>query len=155
MGKKASDELCRQNYYRLRTLFDSAVEDHSRFKMVYACSVDASLGYEWYGRVTVRKYANYAIGFDEIANEIVIVPVEVDMSDYGQPLYLKNSDIKSAKQSFVTKAITIKDKRLPRKYIQLYVQECLNEDPDNVCILIKQDEEAKQFQQFFKEYYSK
>ena len=155
MGNKASDEICRQNYDRLRSLFDSAVEDNSRFEMVYAYGMDVGLIDALIVRVTTSTYSSYAVGFDKIANEIAILPVSVDLSSHSQPFYLKNRDIKKAKRGFISKEITIYDDRLPKKYIQFNVPEFINEDPDDVVLLVKQDEEAKQFQKFFKERFSK
>ena len=153
MGKRAPDDVCRNNFVRLRSLFDSVVPDHARFQMVYACGVEARMSYTLVTRTTAYTYASYAVGFDVAANEIVIVPVPPDLSSHGKPVYLAHNEITSARQSFVTKEITIKDKRLPRKYVQLIVQDCINEDPDGVCLLVKQDDEAKRFLEFFKQTY--
>jgi hypothetical protein len=51
--------------------------------------------------------------------------------------------------------ITIRDNRLPQKYIQLNVQEYINDDPDHAVLLVKQDEEAKKFLTFFKTQFAK
>jgi hypothetical protein len=106
-------------------------------------------------RVTTYTYASYAVGFDTAANEIVVLPVALDLSSYGQPYYLKHSEIAKAKQSKISKEITIRDKRLPKKYIQLNVQEQISKDPDNVVLLVKQNEEAQKFLAFFKTQFSK
>ena len=154
MGKKLSDELCRENYNKLKELFDSAVEDSGRFTMVYAYGIDVGLTAVIL-LVSTSTYASYAFGFDADANEIVILPVALDLSGYSEPIYLKKSEIKKVKQSFVSKEITIYDNRLPKKYIQLSVPELLNEDEDDVVLLVKQNEEVKAFQQFFKNQFSK
>ena len=155
MGKKLPDEECRANYLRLRRLFDEAVSDHDRFEMVYACGVDVGMVSAVVVRVTTYTYASYAVGFDRTANEIVIVPVTVDLDGHGAPIYLKNYEIDKAKQSFITKEITIQDKRLPKRYVQLNVQEFINQDPDGVVLLHKQTDEARHFQDFFKSQYKK
>jgi hypothetical protein len=150
MGKKASDEQCIQNYKDMRKLFDSAIEDSSRFEAVYACGVDAGMSDMVVVRVTTYKYSSYAVGFDTAANEIAILPIAVDLSKSGQPYLLKRGGIKKAKQSFFSKAITIYDNQLPKKYIQIFVQEQISEDPDGVVLLVKQNEQAKRFLEFFK-----
>ena len=155
MGKKLSDELCRENYCKLQELFDSVIEDSGRFKMVYAYGIDVGLTNAVVLLVSTSTYASYAVGYDTGANEIVILPVAMDLSGYGESIYLKKSEIKKAKQSFVSKEITIYDNRLPKKYIQLIVPEHINEDEDDVILLVKQNDEAKMFQQFFKNQYSR
>ena len=155
MGKKLPDEECRDNYLRLRRLFDAIVPDHDRFEMVYACGADVGMVSAVVVRVTTYTYASYAVGFDRAANEIVILPVTVDLATHGTPIYLKNSEIDKAKQSFITKEITIQDKHLPKRYVQLNVQEFINQDPDGVVLLHKQTDEARHFQDFFKNQYRK
>jgi hypothetical protein len=44
---------------------------------------------------------------------------------------------------------------MPKGYIQFSVPELLNDDPDNVCVCVKQDEQAQQFATFFKEIFAK
>jgi hypothetical protein len=155
MGKKASDEQCRENYVKLRELFDSVIEDSNRFELVYACGVDVGLTDAIVVRVTTYKYSSYAVGFDTTANEIVVLPIAADLSGYSQPYYLKHSEIKKAKQSFISKEITIQSNQLPKKYIQLNVSELINDDPDDVVLLVKQNEEARDFSTFFKNQFSK
>ncbi|RVU54415.1 hypothetical protein [Anaerosphaera multitolerans] len=65
-----------------------------------------------------------------------------------RPNIIKN--IIKAKQSFFPKELTIKSDVFPKKYIQFSVPEMINEDPDNVCLLVKQIDESKEFIEFFK-----
>ena len=157
MGKKATDEFCRSNYQKMRELFNNVVPDHDRFTIVYACGMDTGFTFDFnpFARTITNSYSSFILGFDKTANEIVIVPIDVEIEAYGKPIYLKNKDIKKAKQSWLSKEITIHDERLPKKYIQFNVQEYINEDPDNVVVLVKQDAEAKDFAAFFKNQYAK
>jgi hypothetical protein len=79
--------------------------------------------------------------------------VDIDIEHYGTPYYLKKSEIRKAVQNWMSKEITIQDERLPKKYIQFVVPELINEDEDNVAILIKQDEEANKFAEYFVQNY--
>lgn len=117
MAKKLSDEQCRENYTQLRKLFDRIIPDAARFEMVYACGVDVGMVDAVVIRVTSYGYSSYAVGFDTNANELVILPINPDLSEHGQAYYLKHSEISKAKQSFISKEITIQDNRLPQKYI--------------------------------------
>ncbi|MDR2973191.1 MAG: hypothetical protein LBV00_00560 [Propionibacteriaceae bacterium] len=55
----------------------------------------------------------------------------------------------------MSKEITIRHHGLPRGYIQLNVTEHINQDPDGIVLLNKQDEGVKRFLQFFKGQYKK
>lgn len=155
MAKKLSDEQCRENYLKMRDLFCSAIKDSDRFEVIYACGVDVGMTNVVVARVTTYTYASYAVGFDTRANEIVVLPIDTELSGYGTPYYLKHSEIIKAKQSFFSKEITIRDKQLPKKYIQLDVSEHINQDPDGVVLMVKQNEEAKKFSEFFKTQFKK
>jgi hypothetical protein len=84
-----------------------------------------------------------------------MAPFNRDLSSWGQPHYLKHSEIAKAKQSLMSKEITIRHHGLPRGYIQLNVTEHINQDPDGIVLLNKQDEGVKRFLQFFKGQYKK
>ncbi|MCP1223250.1 hypothetical protein [Sebaldella sp. S0638] len=155
MAKKFSDEVCLENYSGICELFNKVIPDHRRFSVVYACGVDVGMTNFIVVRKTTYTYSSYAVGFDTNEAEIVILPIDIDMETYGTPVYLKKSEIDKAKISWLSKEITIRDKRLPKKYIQFNVPEMINQDPDNVVIPVKQDEEAKKFMEFFKKDYSK
>ena len=155
MAKKFSDEVCLANYTKMRTLFDNVIPDYNRFTIVYGCGVDVGMTHFLVVRKTTYTYSSYAIGYDKNENEIVVLPIDLDLETYGTPVYLKHSDIDKAKISWLSKEITIRDKRLPKKYIQFNVPEMINQDPDNVVVPIKQDEKAKEFTEFFKKSYSK
>lgn len=155
MAKKVSDEECRKNYLNVCDLFKKVVPDSERFSVVYACGVDVGMSDFIVVRKTTYTYSSYAVGYDANANEIAVLPIDIDLENYGAPVYLPNEEIKKAKQSWLSKEITIRADKLPKKYIQFVVQEQINQDGDNVVICVKQNEEAKNFIAFFKDKYSK
>lgn len=151
MAKKFSDSECLANYKKLCELFAKVIPDSQRYSVVYGCGVDVGMMDFLVVRKTTYTYSSYAIGYDANEHEIVILPVDIDVEHYGTPYYLKKSEIEKAVQNWMSKEITIQDKRLPKKYIQFVVPECINEDEDEVCIPVKQDAEAKKFGQYFVE----
>ena len=155
MAKKVSDEECRKNYLNVCDLFKKVVPDSERFSVVYACGVDVGMSDFIVVRKTTYTYSSYAVGYDANANEIAVLPIDIELENYGAPVYLPNEEIKKAKQSWLSKEITIRADKLPKKYIQFVVQEQINQDGDNVVICVKQNEEAKNFIAFFKDKYSK
>ena len=155
MAKKISDEECRKNYFNVCDLFKKVVSNSERFNVVYACGVDVGMSDFIVVRKTTYTYSSYAVGYDASANEIAVLPIDIDLENYGAPVYLPNKDVIKAKQSWLSKEITIRADKLPKKYIQLMVQEQINQDEDNVVICVKQNEEAKNFIAFFKNKYAK
>lgn len=92
--------------------------------------------------------------FFSVSDNIVILPVSKDLDACGKTIYLNKTNTKSAKQSVFTKEITVKSKVFPKGYIQFSVPNMINQDPDDVCLLVKQDEKAKEFIKFFKNQFS-
>ena len=153
MAKKIADSVCLENYKKLCALFKSAIPNAERYAVVYGCGVDVGMMDFVVVRKTTYTYSNYAIGYDTNAHEIVILPVDRDIEQHGTAYYLKKPEIGKASQNWMSKEITIQHTQLPKKYIQFVVSEYINEDEDEVIIPIKQDEEAKQFLQYFVENY--
>ncbi|MDR2058012.1 MAG: hypothetical protein LBP83_07000 [Dysgonamonadaceae bacterium] len=149
MAKKTPDSVCLENYRKLCELFKRVIPNPQRYTVVYGCGVDVGMMDFVVVRKTTYTYSNYAIGYDAAENEIVILPVDIDIEHYGAPYYLKKSEIIKANQNRMSKEITIRADRLPRKYIQFVVPECINDDEDNVTIPVRQDEEAKKFAEYF------
>lgn len=154
MAKKVSDEICLENVEKMKELFSEVIGDADRFRVVYGCGVDVGMMNFVVVRKTTYTYASYAIGFDETANEIVILPINRDFSSYGDPIYVKKDEVKKAKISMFSKEIRIQSNKFPKKYITFTVQEMLNQDPEEVAICVKQEEEANAFLQFFKTKFS-
>jgi hypothetical protein len=154
MSKKIPDSVCLENYKKLCELFKSVIPNSERYSVVYGCGVDVGMMDFVIVRRTTYTYSSYAIGYDTAANEIAVLPVDTDIEHYGKAYFLKKSEIEKASQNWMSKEITIQHGQLPKKYIQFTVQECINEDEDNVVIPVKQDEEAKKFLKFFTESYA-
>jgi hypothetical protein len=153
MGRKTPDSECLENYKKLCELFKKVIPNPQCYTVIYGCGVDVGMMDFVVVRKTTYTYSNYAIGYDVNQNEIVILPVDIDIEHYGKPYYLKKLEIKKAIQNWMSKEITIQDERLPRKYIQFVVPEFINDDGDNVTIPIKQEEEAKKFSEYFVQNY--
>lgn len=114
MGQKTSDAECRENYEKMSAFFRQIVPDQQRFKVVYGYGMDVGMMNFVVVRKTTYTYSSYMIGFDAVANEIVLVPVDIDLGNYAPPIYLKHSEIAKAKQSWLSKEITVRDSRLPK-----------------------------------------
>jgi hypothetical protein len=154
MGKKASEEVLLENFQRIQSYFREVVPEAERYSVVYGCGVDVGLMNYVVVRTITYKYTSYLIGFDPIALEILLLPVDVELTQHGDPVVLRKSENKSVKFSKFTGEYTVKNNTLKKKYVQFSVPEYINEDPDNVTILVRQDDAAKAFNEFFKTRYA-
>ena len=146
-----SDSECMANYVKLKELFAKIIPDSQRFSVVYGYGIDVGMMNYAVVRTTTTTYSSYAIGYN--ADEIVILPMDIDLEHYGTPYFLKKDEIKKSEQNWMTKDWVIWDKQFPKSYIQFIVPDLLNEDDDDVILPIKQEEEAKAFEKLFKEVY--
>jgi len=151
-----SDAECLANYVKLKELFASIIPDSQRFNVVYGYGMDVGMMNYVVVRTTTTTYSSYAIGYN--VDEIVIIPIDIDLEHYGKPFFLKKDEIKKSEQNRMTKDWIIWDKQFPKTYIQFIVPDLLNddeddEDDDDVVLPIKQEEEAKAFEKLFKEVY--
>jgi hypothetical protein len=154
MSKKASEEVLLRNFRRIQSYFKEVVPEAERYSVVYGCGVDVGLMDYLVVRTTTYKYTSYLIGYDRIKPTILLLPVDVDLTRHGRPVILRKSENKSVKFSKLTGEYTVKNNTLKKKYVQFSVPECISEDPDNVCILVRQDEAAKAFKDFFETHYA-
>ncbi|MDR0852400.1 MAG: hypothetical protein LBN36_07880 [Clostridiales Family XIII bacterium] len=155
MAKKISDEVCLANYAKLCDLFNRVIPDAERFTVVYGCGVDMGMMGLMLIRSTAYSYSSYAIGFDPNATEIVVLQVDRELEHYGEPYYLKKSDIVKAKIGRFSKEIRIRASSLPQGFVTFTVQAVLNIDPDQLAVAVRQEKESKQFLNFFTNQYMK
>jgi hypothetical protein len=155
VGRKASGEERRENYRKLCDLFRAAIPAADRFSVVYGFGVAVDTRDNWIFRKAAYMYSSYAVGFDEIAEEIVIFSVDRDIQQYGTPYYLKKADVKQTKYTKFTNECTIFTDAFPEKYIDFTVPEIIGRDPKKVCIVIQQEAEAQRFLDFFVHTYAK
>ena len=154
MVKKASDKVCLENIEKINELFSKGIDDASRFHVVYGCGIDVGMMDFIATKEKNCAYTSYAIGFDEIANEIVVLLINRDLSSYDNPIYVQKNEVKKTKISMLSKEVLIYADKFPEKYITFTVPEELNEDVEENFICVKQEEEAKRFLAFFKDYFS-
>jgi hypothetical protein len=154
MAKKFPEALCIENYAKVTNLFRSVISNPERYNVVYGCGVDVGMMDFVVVRRTTYTYSNYAIGYDAGNHEIVILPIDTDIISYGVPYYLKKSEIGKASRNRISSEITIRHDRLPKKYIQFVIPPSIREDDDEVCIPIIQDDQAKQFEEYYARSYA-
>lgn len=147
---KVSDAQCLENYAKVCNLFRDAVEDAGRFTIVYGCGVDVGIPDEGEGRKPAYTYVSYAVGYDPDAKELAVLPIDGDLVHHGEVMRLKRTELSKARMSPLSREITIRDKRPLKKLLQFTVPEHINRDLEGICVCVKQNEQAKAFQNFFK-----
>lgn len=96
-GRKKTVELDiekdRTNKSLMRDVFDKAVENGSAYKIVYAYSEDVKSS-NFLIRTVSYKYRNLLIGFNDSDLSLAFLEVSPDLSQAGEPVVYKPTDIK-------------------------------------------------------------
>lgn len=95
LDKARSDE----NKSRMRELFDSNVDNGSKYKIVYAYSEDIGSINFLVLRTVSYKYRSFVVGYRESDLSIVFLEVSPDLTQVGEALAYKPQDVK--KTNFV------------------------------------------------------
>ena len=89
----ASDEDNRKNKARMREIFNSCVQNGDEYKLIY-CHME-----KFTNAVVVKitKHSNYIVGYKE--GEVVVVPVEPDLSEHGETFVFNKANGSNTKTS--------------------------------------------------------
>jgi hypothetical protein len=84
-----SEEKSRKAHELIARTFGKHVGDAAPYTVVY--------GYYIKSGIFSQKTSSYVIGFSETLEEMVVIPVNSDINEVGNPVKLKKEDIISAK----------------------------------------------------------
>jgi len=89
----ASDEDNRKNKERMREIFNSCVQNGDEYKLMYCHMEDFTNAVV----VKITKHSNYIVGYKE--GEVVVVPVEPDLSEHGETFVFNKANDSNTKTS--------------------------------------------------------
>lgn len=140
------------NRKKMRALFNQRVENGDDYKILFGYTED--VGRFNYGIVhgSKTKIGNLIVGWSEASQTIVVIPTIPDLSDCGEAVVYRRSDILKAYQNkFPTDAFIIYPDR--KGYIGINVCDWLEDE--KLYVYVSQDEEVKAFTEFFLKQFQK
>mgnify|MGYP000321090421 CR=1 FL=1 len=90
----ASDEDNRKNKARMREIFNSCVENGDEYKLIYCHMQNETNAVV----VKVTKHSNFIVGYKE--GEVVVIPVNPDLLDYGKAIIFNRKNESHTEASF-------------------------------------------------------
>ena len=146
MAKNATPEQSEQSKKAMADLFSKSVKDAERFKIAYAFDTDVSTT-TFVVRKTTYTYVSYILGYDEAAQEIVLLETEPGLKETGEAIYLPRADVQKGLYSKMTTNYNLRVPKLKKGYIEFCVP-VVTDDPE-LYPLILQEKEAEDFNKFF------
>ncbi len=149
--KKWDEEKSDKNKATMKALFNNAVPESESYQVVYGFGLDIIKSNYIVMRKTTYEYTSLIIGYRESDMSIVILQTTPELEGCSEPQYFKRDEIKKAK--ITTGEYTIYHQGgMMAGYTQFSVVE---ENDENFLVYCHQVEEAKQFNQFWKDYCKK
>lgn len=149
-GKKKEWDIQKSdaNKSKLRELFNGVMEDGDSWNILYGYSEDVTNADYVLVRKTTYTFGSLIIGYRESDMSIAIVETTPELDACGEPLIYKKDAIKKTKISMGMYVI-YKQGGMMAGFTSFAVEE----GTDDKCLAyIYQPEEAKQFNEFFKQY---
>ncbi len=139
------------NKKKMQELFAASVSDSDTYKVVYGFSLDIKRMKIAVVRKMTYEYASLIIGYRESDMSIVVLQTVPELEGVSEPQYFKKSEIKKAKMT--TGQYTIYHQGgIMAGYTQFSV---IEDNDEEYLVYCKQDKEAKEFEEFWKEYSKK
>ncbi len=149
--KTWDEEKSDKNKARMRELFDGAISDSDTYKVVYGYGMNIEKSNYIVMRKTTYEFISLIVGYRESDMSIVILQTTLELEGVSEPKYFKKGDIKKAK--IATGQYTIYHKGgLMAGYTQFSV---VPEYDEKYLVYCRQEEEQKEFHEFWKEFCKK
>lgn len=113
----------RENYERLREIFDVAITESDRYTIVYAYVVEA----RFRGSAIIRKKdcncSSYILGFDAIEKEMILFPLKMSQGGVSCVQKVQGKDITFAKRNVISNEVIFHIRSHMRTRMRLCVKE--------------------------------
>ena len=134
------------NSRKMRELFDAAVPDGEKYRLIFGYTEDVSRFNYGFVHGSKTKIGNLIVGWNEASQTIVVVPTVPDLSGCGDPTYYRRSEIlKAYRNKYPTDAFIIYPDK--RSYIGINAYDWLEDE--SLYVYVSQEEELKAFTDFF------
>ena len=138
----ATDEENQKNKARMREIFNESVLNGDDYKLIY-CHME---NFTNAVVVKVTKHANYIVGYKE--GEVVVIPVNPDLSDYDKP-YVFNKKNESETKTSLGYCI-VANPEIKFQFIPITYEPALAGKKDYSVAITQSSAEVAEFKNFFK-----
>ena len=147
-GPEIDMEKSRANARKMRALFNQAVEDGDRYRLIFGYTEDVSRFNYGFVHGSKTEIGNLIVGWNENEADptIAVVPTVPDLSGCGEAACYRRSEIwKAYRNKYPTDAFIIYPDR--KSYIGINAYDWLEDE--KLYVYVSQDEELAAFTDFF------
>ncbi len=94
---KIDMEEAQKNKVKMRQLFNQAVSDGNSYQILYATTGSTWKEDGLFSDTRVYQFVSLVLGYRESDYKIVAVPVNIELTQFSEPLEIEISEVKSAK----------------------------------------------------------
>lgn len=94
---KIDMEEAQKNKVKMRQLFNQAVSDGDSYQILYATTGSTWKEDGLFSDTRVYQFVSLVFGYRESDYKIVAVPVNIELTQFSEPLEIEISEVKSAK----------------------------------------------------------
>ena len=151
-GPEPDMEKSAANSRKMRELFDAAVPDGEKYRLIFGYTEDVSRFNYGFVHGSKTKIGNLIVGWDEQGETIAVVPTVPDLSARGDATVYRRADILTAyRNKYPTDAFVIYPDN--KGYIAINAYDWL--DDEKLYVYISQEDELAAFTDFFMNRFAK
>ena len=151
-GPEPDMEKSAANSAKMRELFDAAVPDGEKYRLIFGYTEDVSRFNYGFVHGSKTKIGNLIVGWDEQSETIAAVPTVPDLSGAGEASIYRRSDIlKAYRNKYPTDAFVIYPDN--KGYIAINAYDWL--DDEKLYVYVSQEDELAAFTDFFMNRFAK
>lgn len=151
-GPQIDMEKSNANAQKMRTLFNSAVENGDDYRLIFGYTEDVAWFNYGFVHGSKTKIGNLIVGWNEAAETIVVVPTVPDLSGCGTATTYRRSEIlKAYRNKYPTDAFIIYPDR--KGYIGINAYDWLEDE--KLYVYVEQEKELAAFTDFFMNRFAK
>ena len=151
-GPEPDMEKSAANSAKMRELFDAAVPDGEKYRLIFGYTEDVSRFNYGFVHGSKTKIGNLIVGWDEQGETIAVVPTVPDLSARGDATVYRRADIlKAYRNKYPTDAFVIYPDN--KGYIAINAYDWL--DDEKLYVYVSQEDELAAFTDFFMNRFAK
>ena len=151
-GPEPDMEKSAANSRKMRELFDAAVPDGQKYRLIFGYTEDVSRFNYGFVHGSKTKIGNLIVGWDEQGETIAVVPTVPDLSARGDATVYRRADIlKAYRNKYPTDAFVIYPDN--SGYIAINAYDWL--DDESLYVYVSQEAELAAFTDFFMNRFAK
>ena len=151
-GPEPDMEKSAANSRKMRELFDAAVPDGQKYRLIFGYTEDVSRFNYGFVHGSKTKIGNLIVGWDEQGETIAVVPTVPDLSARGDATVYRRADIlKAYRNKYPTDAFVIYPDN--KGYIAINAYDWL--DDEKLYVYVSQEAELAAFTDFFMNRFAK